>query len=327
MGEASIKSVYDRLGETYYSSKHKSVKFNNDVQKRSLYYECVAQSERLNRPLEELDVLNIGVGGGLQRIDLCLHRDVFGQGSVSEHKLVDFDISQVMLGYAKKILPSKTYLKIVEKTKENVKQIRGDARELEKYFKKDTFDIVIAALCDHIQPQEKMYCGALNVLKEEGVLITTYPHKKLATVIRKDIYGINPSCTRYIIDGKEYLLHSYAALPEDISDLFTRTGFIDVQSRTLPANNIFGRDIRTSKNNNFFMKKIKVFLMPIGTGALVNTLYTKTEVKQSFEFAKAISDINEGTKKGKTEAIINVRRDKLRLIKELLEEKGYVVKE
>ncbi len=239
MGEANITSVYDRLGETYCSSKHKSVKFSNDVQKPSLYYECVAQAERLDKSLEELDVLNIGVGGDRQRIDLCLHRDIFGQGRVSEHKLVDFDISQVMLDYAKKALPSKTYLKIVEKTKENIKQVKGDATELEKYFKKDTFDIIVAALCDHIQPQEKMYCGALNVLKEEGVLITTYPHKKLATVIRKDIYGINPSCTRYIIDGKEYLLHSYAALPEGISDLFTRTGFIDVQSRTLTANNIF----------------------------------------------------------------------------------------
>jgi len=240
MGEANITSVYDRLRGTYCSSKHKSVQFNNDVQKPSLYYECVAQAERLNRPLEELDVLNIGIGGNWQRFDLCLHRPFdFDRGRASEHKLVDFDISQIMLDDAKKMLPSKTYLKIVEKTKESVKQVKGNATKLERYFKEDSFDIVIAALCDHIQPQEEMYCGALNVLKEEGVFITTYPHKKLAAVIRENIYSIDPNYTRYIIDGKKYLLKSYAALPDEVSNLFTKTGFIDVQSRTLTANNIF----------------------------------------------------------------------------------------
>jgi SAM-dependent methyltransferase len=239
MVEANVTSVYDRLGETYRSDEHKSVRFYNDVQRSPIYFECVAQAKKLNKPLKELDVLNIGVGGGQQRFDLCIYGTGLGYGRLSDHKLVDLDNSQNMLDVSKKIFPKKAFLESIENTKENIKQVKGDARELDRYFKEDKFDIVVAALCDHIEPQEKMYCDALKVLKKDGIFITTYPHKKLSNVIRKDIYGIDPSCTRYIIDGKEYLLHSYAALPEDVSGLFRGTGFTDIKTRTLTADYIF----------------------------------------------------------------------------------------
>lgn len=59
------------------------------------------------------------------------------------------------------------------------------------------------------------------------------------------------------------------------------------------------------------MKK-KVFLIPIGTGALVNNLYNKTEIVNSFDYAKAVSDINKEFGKGKDEATIKVRMGGIR---------------
>lgn len=243
MGEANLKSIYDRLGESYRSKKHRSVEFNNDVQRFPIIYACIHQASRLNRPLEELDVLNIGVGGGQQRSDLCICSLGLGCGRVSDHKLVDLDVSQTMLDVSSKLFPSKAFIEKWEKTKENVKQVKGDATDLTRYFNENSFDIAVAALCDHIQPQEKMYHGALKVLKKDGIFITTYPHKTLAIVIRRDIYGIDPGFTRYLIDGKEYILRSYAPLPEDVSDLFMRNGFTDVQTRTLKSDSIFYNEI------------------------------------------------------------------------------------
>lgn len=239
MAEEGVISVCDRLGEDYRSDKHRSVKFNNDVQRYPIIYACRDQARRLKKPLEELDVLNIGVGGGQQRYDLCICSLGLGCGRVSDHRLVDFDVSQTMLDAASKLFPSKIFLERWEKTKENVKRVKGDATDLPKYFKEDTFDIVVAGLCDHIHPQEKMYRGALKVLKKDGIFITTYPHKDLATVTRKNIYHIDPDYTRYIIDGKEYIMHSYAPLPDDVSHLFMKTGFTDVHARTLNANSVF----------------------------------------------------------------------------------------
>jgi SAM-dependent methyltransferase len=243
MRETNVTSVYDLLGEDYFSKKHRSVEFNNDVQRFPIIYACIHQAKRLNRPLEELDVLNIGVGGGQQRSDLCICSLGLGCGRVSDHRLVDLDVSQTMLEVASELFPSKGFLEKLEKTKENVKQVKGDATDLTRYFNNDSFDIVVAALCDPIEPQEKMYHGALKVLKKDGIFITTYPHKDLATVIRRNIYHINLRYTRYKIDDKEYIARSYAPLPEDVSDLFMRTGFTDIQTRTLKADSIFYNEI------------------------------------------------------------------------------------
>jgi len=176
--------------------------------------------------MEELDVLNIGVGTGQNRSDLCIYSLGLCGERVSDHKLTDFDISDVMRYAAMKLIPSTISLARTKGYERHVTSIRGDATFLSNHFEENMFDVVLAGLCDHIHPQEKMYREVFKVLRKGGIFIVTYPHKDVATVIRTEIYGIDPNYTRYIIDGKQYTLRSFAAKPRDVARLFKKTGYI-----------------------------------------------------------------------------------------------------
>lgn len=235
MSNDAIKKVYDEFGYSYYSREHKTIGYFNMIQAFTIRIAFSEQASFLKKKLEEVDVLNIGVGNGQHCEQLCLpiYKHAMGE-RVRWDRITDFDISSVMLEAAKRYYPNKKWQK--ENKEGEPKQIQGDVLYLSDYVSSESFDIVLAGLCDHIQDQETMYNEILKVLKPKGILITSYPHKDLMTNIRKDIYQIDPSFTRYDIRGKMYLVPSLTVYPKDITDLFVKTGFEVVKSENLYHN-------------------------------------------------------------------------------------------
>jgi SAM-dependent methyltransferase len=226
MPNEDVKSVYDKMGDDYRSDEHESIRLSNDVQRIPIIRSVRRQTRRLGKAMEELDVLNIGVGSGQNRSDLCIYSLAFCGERVSDYKLTDFDISDRMRYAAMKLIPNTMSLARTKGFERYATSIRGDATCLSNHFEENMFDVVLAGLCDGINPQEKMYREVFKVLRKGGIFIVTYPHKDVATVIRTKLYKIDPKYTRYIIDGKKYILRSFAATPNDITRLFKKTGYI-----------------------------------------------------------------------------------------------------
>jgi hypothetical protein len=70
---------------------------------------------------------------------------------------------------------------------------------------------------------------------------------------------------------------------------------------------------------------MKVFLNPVGKGALVNDLFTKREVELSFDFVKVLDEIIKAKKEKKEWVTVDVDRNKVTLISQLLKKKKYDV--
>jgi SAM-dependent methyltransferase len=225
MVHQDIKELYDAIGIDYLSKKHRTVRYFNAIQCVSIINTLREHAWNNQRCLEELDVLNIGVGNGQHRGQLCGSLcDALSAGErVLHDRMTDFDISEVMLQSAFKGDNESTL----------PRQVLGDAVELSGYFAPESFDIALAALCDHIKDQKRMYAEVLKVLRPGGVFIVTYPHKGLMTTIRRDIYGIDPAFTRFTIENRNYTVPAYAPLPEDVEDLFHDAGFKNVVCKNL----------------------------------------------------------------------------------------------
>jgi SAM-dependent methyltransferase len=238
MMHVKTREIYDSFGKSYYSPKHRTIRYFNAIQTFPIRIAFSEQAMFLKKSLEELDILNIGVGNGQHCEQLCLPTFdiVFGERARWD-KITDYDISPAMLAAAKRYYPSKEWQ---TKTGEREpKQITGDALEISDYLPPESFDIVLAGLCDHIEDQEKMYAEVLKVLKPDGIFITTYPHKKLMTTIRRDLYGIDPSFTRFKINEQDCLVPSYIPEPKDIEKLLNITGFNVVEAESLQHDSNF----------------------------------------------------------------------------------------
>lgn len=103
--------------------------------------------------------------------------------------------------------------------------MQGDANKLHKYFKPGSFDLVLAALSDHLDDHEAFYRAARRVLKPGGVLVVSYPAKQLMHAIRTRLYGIPANQTRFRVGGREYRISSTLRSPQEVMRLLARAGF------------------------------------------------------------------------------------------------------
>jgi len=108
------------------------------------------------------------------------------------------------------------------------RSVLGDASYLGAYFPEGSFDFVLGFLCDHIADQDGFFEGGYKILKEHGVLMTTYPGKELQYAIRKGIYNIDVNMTRFQLNGKQYFLPSKLYTLKELYEFYKRKGFGDV---------------------------------------------------------------------------------------------------
>ncbi|MFQ5620800.1 MAG: class I SAM-dependent methyltransferase [Candidatus Nanoarchaeia archaeon] len=260
MTHNKTQAVYDAFGAEYFSRNHRTILYFNMIQAfpiRIAFSQCARDS---GRKLEDLDVLNIGVGNGQHCEQLCspIYKHAMGE-RVRWDKMTDFDISYAMLEAAKRYYPSEAW---TEKTGEKPpKQVQGDVLGLSSLLQDEQFNIALAALCDHIEDQEGMYREIWKVLRPGGRVITTYPHKQLMTTIRRDVYGIDPDYTRFTIDGKVHKVRSHILTPEDIAVYLQNTGFDIVDTVNLFHDHSF--KLHSMYVSNTVRKALKALNMPL----------------------------------------------------------------
>lgn len=205
--QSVLKQVYDNIGDTY-TSEHETVRYFSALEQFQLQAALMVQSVRIHKRPEKLKVLNIGTGDGSQ-YHLSTHI-----AYINKNNYYELDISKVMLSNS-----------------ESQNKICGNA--LNMPFKDKSFDIVIAGLCDHLEPKH-FFNESFRILNDQGALAVTYPHKELMDTIRKDIYNIDPVFTSY--DGRT-LLRSHSMMPDNVSQLYKVSGFSSQEINNLNQDN------------------------------------------------------------------------------------------
>ena len=110
--------------------------------------------------------------------------------------------------------------------------VGGFAETLGKSVPDGSQDVVLGALCDHFEPDD-FFSSSMQVLKPGGVLITTYPADGINRVVRKRIYKIPTSRTRFVIDGEEHLVPSYLMTEARLRELYAQHGFEHVGTKAI----------------------------------------------------------------------------------------------
>ncbi|MEM5782630.1 MAG: methyltransferase domain-containing protein [Candidatus Aenigmatarchaeota archaeon] len=200
--------VYDRIANEY--EEHTSCRYLGIVQWNPI--EFIFRD--LSKPNQkDKKILLIGPGTGKdhsqQLNDFC--------NSINTKNVTLFDISSNMLRKASKYF-------------RGASTVLGDASYLGDYFSDESFDFVLAFLCDHIADQDGFFKGAYKILKKHGVLMTTYPGKEIQHAIRKFIYKTDVNLTRFYIDGKEYFLPSKLYSLKELYKLYKKHGFVDIST-------------------------------------------------------------------------------------------------
>ncbi len=112
--------------------------------------------------------------------------------------------------------------------------VLGSGEGMSKLFPQESFDVIIAALCDHMNT-EKFFAGAVKVLKPDGVLITSFPADGVNRVVREKIYQIPPDHTRFTINGKPCLVPSCLITPDLLQALYQRYDFVEAEVTAVSA--------------------------------------------------------------------------------------------
>lgn len=214
---SSVEQIYDGMAESYNS--HKTSSYFSHLQDIPIAHSLI---ERFGNDRRDLDTLVVGVGDVKTHLKQLSHElDPF---SVPLTNITLLDISARMLE------------KYNHRFGKPVKRIKGDANTLNYYFENSSFDVILAALCDHIEDQKGFYRQCHELLKPKGLLITTYPHPELMRTIRKDIYGIEEDQTKFLVDDSEYLVPSSLYSATELKDLFETNGFVNVGIQEIDGN-------------------------------------------------------------------------------------------
>jgi len=115
--------------------------------------------------------------------------------------------------------------------------VLGSGEELGQHFSPNTFDVVIAALCDHLQI-ETFFREAHLVLKPGGALITSLPADGINRVVRERIYQIPPDYTRFNIEGLPHLVPSRLMTTEALRELYRQQQFVSADAVEVSAGSI-----------------------------------------------------------------------------------------
>ncbi len=107
--------------------------------------------------------------------------------------------------------------------------IQGQAETLERQIEYESQDIILGALCDHLE-QKDFFSSCMDTLRPGGALITSYPSDGINRVVREKIYKINPSHTRFVINGEIYLVRSCLMETGSLEKLYKKHGYVNIQT-------------------------------------------------------------------------------------------------
>lgn len=226
-----ITITYDKLGGDYYSNSHSTTKCMYLLQDTFMTASVVSTRKFNPKLLSEMEVLVAGAGstGNSRQVTsggLDDSRESNDQ-TLDPHRITYLDISRQALtalynDHAETLLKCGGYVP--------GKFVQGDASRLDGIFKKGSFDVVIAGLCDHILPWTAFFDGVKYVLRKNGALITTYPAKEIFTTIREKIYGIPSDKTRFVVDDQELMLDSLSVTDTGLEEMYRSAGFRNIQT-------------------------------------------------------------------------------------------------
>lgn len=222
--------AYEKMGAEYASSKHKTVESFNLVQERFVKQLILNAQDRLNIPIKDIKLLNVGSGAsGNTRITTGFLNIENNRIALDPRNITYLDIAESALKSNRDGLLDT--LASMGAWGDDAQfagmHIVANAEQLP--VKNESQHIVMSALCDHVMDQEKMYQEAMRTLVPGGSFITTYPAKMLNATIRENIYRIDSRYTRFIVDGHEHLVPSKLMMPGELESIYAQAGFVNVQ--------------------------------------------------------------------------------------------------
>ena len=197
---------------------------------------------RRDSEYRELNILIVGPGphGNVEEwVNQVTMKDASGSfiwpfEEIDPSKVTYLDNSSVILDACKQYVETETK----NRTGNSGGQfIFGAGEQLDKYVETNYFDIVLGALCDHIDPK-KFFRSTSAVLKQGGALITSYPADGINRVVREQIYQIPPTCTRFMVDGVPHLVPSTLVTTDTLRSLYNLHGYVGCETVAVSAGKI-----------------------------------------------------------------------------------------
>jgi len=201
---------------------------------------------RRDKEYQQLNILIVGPGpqGNVEEwINDVVMKDCIGNfiwpfDEIEPDKITYLDNSRVTLDTCRRFVEIETKKRT---GKSGGKFILGSGENLVDYVEGNYFDIVLGALCDHMDPG-KFFRSSYTVLKPGGALITSYPADGLNRIVREQIYQISPTCTRFIVDGEVRLAPSTLMTTVSLWSQYDQNGYVDKEAVAVAADKIKASD-------------------------------------------------------------------------------------
>lgn len=231
----NIATVYDSIAENYFSDNHLTTKFLYLIQDFFMSNAVLSVKKYNPKLLKDMNVLVAGAGStGNSRQTTGVLDKLRGieDSSLDCEKITYLDISKGALASL-----SHGHYEAISKhglgTHIPGKFVQGDARELCDLFGENAFDIVLAGLCDHIEPWQLFFKEVYLVLRENGAFITTYPAKEIFKTIRENIYRIPSNKTRFKNGENTFILESVIVDVNELKEMYESFCFRHVQTTNI----------------------------------------------------------------------------------------------
>ncbi|MHA1124396.1 MAG: class I SAM-dependent methyltransferase [Candidatus Heimdallarchaeota archaeon] len=234
MKEVNPASYYDEMDDAYIRKTERNI--------HNAYYERPA-IKALITDIKEKKVLEAGCGGGV------LTEWLVNEGA----NVTAFDISEKMIGYAKKRLGNKAEILV------------ADLSEPLTFVTDNSIDIIVASLVLHyVSNWLPFFEEFKRVLKEDGSIVfsTHHPHADWKWHDRPNYFKKELYEETWQIEGKPYTVKYYHRTLANMFAIFKKYGFyVDVLLEPLPVKE--GKEIdpksyeRLLKNPQFLFIRLK----------------------------------------------------------------------
>lgn len=232
------KSTYDAMAGSYLQGKTTTL-FRTLQNPIICGYMEIA---RRDKEYQQLNILIVGPGpqGNVEEwINNVVMKDSRGNfiwpfDEIEPDKITYLDNSRVTLDTCRRFVETETKKRT---GKSGGQFILSSGENLVDYVDSNQFDIVLGALCDHMEPR-KFFRSSYCVLKPGGALITTYPADGLNRLVREQVYQIPPTYTRFIVDGEVHLVPSTLMSTVNLWSQYDQNGYVDKEAVAAAAGKI-----------------------------------------------------------------------------------------
>jgi SAM-dependent methyltransferase len=225
----TTREVYDDLAANYLSPGRRSTTTVFREIQRSPIREMLLKVGRTVGYFSEMKYLIVGAGPLGNLYDWLPSHQLIGHylDEVDPSHPTYVDASPVILEHCRRFVSDK--LSVLAPSSAIGEFVCGFAEALTKQVPRASQHVVIAGLCDHFQT-DVFFRECADVLRPGGVLITTFPADTINATIRREIYKIPETYTRFMVDGEVRLVPSRLMNTEALSQCYLRHGFKKVRA-------------------------------------------------------------------------------------------------